>query len=171
MYKTKNISRATKFWREHRPKRDQRRNRLKAWISSTWNKFGVTMTLRRHNTFINLGSLDYSWKQKLQQKKIYKRQNYRGRVTQTLTYVSAGNCGLKGPKKSAPMANITIGELAATRFKKFGHTKLRGRFFGSGRRRKEIIKGFVNLGLVLHALKQATACPHNGTRHKKPRRK
>jgi len=69
------------------------------------------------------------------------------------------------------MANITISELAATRFKKFGHTRLRGRFLGSGRRRKEIIKGFVNVGLVLHGLRQHTKRPHNGVRHKKPRRK
>jgi len=124
------------------------------------------MTLRRRNTFINLGYTEFLTKMKVshRQRKI---KNVRGRFTKTLTYISAGNCGLKGSKKAAPMANITIGALAATRFKKFGHTQLRGRFLGSGRRRKEIIKGFVSIGLVLHGLRQDTTRPYNGVRHKK----
>ena len=129
------------------------------------------MTLKRRNTFINLGYTDFAPKQQRVRRGRSKKRNSRGLDTRTLTYVSAGNCGLKGAKKSAPMANITISELAATRFKKFGHKHLRGRFFGSGRRRKEIIKGFVNIGLVLHGLKQETKRPHNGVRHKKLRRK
>jgi len=128
------------------------------------------MTLKRRNTFINLGCTEYASKQRQPQGRT-RTKNSRGRFTQTLTYISAGNCGLKGSKKAAPMANITIGELAAARFKKFGHNQLRGRFLGSGRRRKEIIKGFVNGGLILHSLKQDTKRPHNGVRHKKPRRK
>jgi ribosomal protein S11 len=150
----------------NRIKREQRLNKTK----THWNRFGVTMTLKRRNTFINLGYTEYASRQRRQQGRVLTK-NSRGRFTQTLTYVSAGNCGLKGSKKAAPMANITIGELAATRFKKFGHNQLRGRFLGSGRRRKEIIKGLINGGLMLHALKQDTKRAHNGPRHKKPRRK
>jgi len=128
------------------------------------------MTLKRRNTFINLGYTEYVSRQRRQQGRTITK-NSKGRFTQTLTYVSAGNCGLKGSKKAAPMANITIGELAAVRFKKFGHNQLRGRFLGSGRRRKEVIKGLVNGGLLLHGLKQNTKRAHNGIRHKKPRRK
>lgn len=147
-------------------KREQRLNKYKTY----WNKFSVTMTLKRRNTFINLGHTDYAKIRRHHQGRI-KNLNFRGRITKTLTYISAGNCGLTGAKKSAPMANITIGELAATRFKKFGHTNLRGRYFGSGRRRREIIKGFANIGMVLYAIRQDTNRPHNGVRHKKPRRK
>jgi len=100
-----------------------------------------------------------------------KIKNLRGRFTRTLTYISAGLCGLKGSKKAAPMANITIGERAAVKLKKFGHNRLRGRFFGSGRRRRELMKGLVRGGILLQELKQETKLPHNGIRHKKQRRK
>jgi len=129
------------------------------------------MTLKRRNTFINLGYTEYLSRHHFRQQRQRYIRNSRGRLTQTLTYISAGNCGLKGAKKAAPMANITIGELAATRFKKFGHNQLRGRFFGTGRRRREIIKGLVNGGLILHGLLQQSKRPHNGVRHKKQRRK
>jgi len=100
-----------------------------------------------------------------------KIKNSRGRFTRTLTYISGGLCGLKGSKKAAPMANITIGERAALKLKKFGHKHLRARFFGSGRRRRELMKGLARNGVVFRQLKQETKRAHNGVRHKKIRRK
>jgi ribosomal protein S11 len=109
------------------------------------------MTFRRRNTFINLGYVDFisTIRQSLKRRKF---KNPRGRYTRTLTYISGGLCGLKGAKKAAPMANLTIGAKAAATFKKFNHTELLGRFFGSGRRRKELMKGLVRNGLLLRAL-------------------
>src|SRR3954466_13414172 len=100
------------------------------------------MTFRRRNTFVNLGYTDFVSiiRQNLKRRKL---KNQRGRFTKTLTYTSGGLCGLRGAKKAAPMANLTIGERAAAKFKKFGHTQLCGRFFGAGRRRRELIKGLI----------------------------
>jgi len=113
------------------------------------------MSFTRRNTFVNLGYTDFISiiRQSLKRRKL---KNPRGRFTETLTYTSGGLCGLRGAKKAAPMANLTIGERAAAKFKKFGHTRLRGRFFGSGRRRKELMKGLVRSGLVFRALSQET---------------
>jgi len=113
------------------------------------------MTFRRRNTFINLGYIDFisTIRQSIKRRKF---KNSRGRFTRTLTYISGGLCGLKGAKKAAPMANLTIGAKAAAKFRKFNHTELRGRFFGSGRRRKELMKGLVRNGLLLRELWQET---------------
>lgn len=150
----------------------KRKNRSHNHTLSTWNKFNLSVTLVRRNTFINLGFRDYlSTLPKLKQKKIRTRFS-RKYFTQTISYISAGNCGLTGSKKAAHMANITIAETAALRFKKYAHRGIRARLIGSGRRRrKEIIKGFIAAGLVLRALRQILNRPHNGVRHKKRRRK
>lgn len=159
-----------KSWMKQKQKWQNKREQRLAKNKIYWNKFSISMTLKRRNTFINLGHVEYTAKQRMQRGRI-KKFNPRGRITKTLTYISAGNCGLKGAKKSAPMANITIGEFAGAKFKKFGINHLRGRYLGSGRRRREIIKGFANVGLLLYGIRQDTKRPHNGVRHKKPRRK
>ena len=128
------------------------------------------MTFRRRNTFVNFGFTEYLTRMRLSHKQ-RKIKNLRGKFTRTLTYISGGLCGLKGAKKSAPMANITIGERVAQKLKKFGHKRIYGRFFGSGRRRRELMKGLVRNGVVFNGLIQETKRPHNGVRHKKQRRK
>jgi small subunit ribosomal protein S11 len=117
--------------------------------------YDVTMTLTNNNTFINLAETLHSYKK---------------HITRTMTYLSGGKCGFKGSQKASTMANATIGEMAAIKFKKYGCKHMRLRIFGCGKRKNETIVNIAKQGLAIDVIKQETQRAHNGVRPKKIRR-
>jgi ribosomal protein S11 len=128
----------------------------------------ITITISNNNTFINLSKTFYG---------VLKGQRFTDpisnslKTSRTLTYTSGGLCGFTGSKKASPMANATIGEVAALKFKKFGIRQFNLFLYGSGKKKKETMKGFIKYGLNIRRIEQKIPVPHNGTRHAKKRRK
>lgn len=97
-----------------------------------------------------------------------------GQTVRILSHTSGGVCGFKGKLKASPMANRTIGELAALKINKQGfngykHVSLI--LYGTDDRLEEIIKGLLEYGVSIVNIEQRTPLPHNGPRPKKKRRK
>lgn len=127
----------------------------------------VTVTLTHSNTFMNLSETAFKYS-RMQPKGNFK--NIEKGATKTITYLSAGSCGFKGSQKASPMANATIGELAAIKFKKYNYSHLGLRLLGTGKRRKETVINIAKQGLPITYVIQETQRPHNGVRLRKHRR-
>ena len=87
-----------------------------------------------------------------------------------LTWVSAGNIGFKGTKKSTPFAASKVAEAIAERSKKIGITKVWVIIKGIGSGRESALRSLAGRGLEILSIKDATPVPHNGCRPRKVRR-
>ncbi len=87
-----------------------------------------------------------------------------------LTWVSSGNIGFKGTKKSTPFAASKVAEAVADRAKKIGVTKISVIVKGIGAGRESALRSLANRGLEILSIKDVTPVPHNGCRPKKARR-
>ncbi|MDP2930701.1 MAG: 30S ribosomal protein S11 [bacterium] len=87
-----------------------------------------------------------------------------------LTWVSAGNIGFKGTKKSTPFAASKVAEGIVERAKKIGVTRVSVIIKGIGPGRESALRSLANRGLELLSIKDVTPIPHNGCRPKKVRR-
>ena len=87
-----------------------------------------------------------------------------------LTWVSAGNLGFKGTKKSTPFAASKVAEALAERAKKIGVIKVWVIIKGIGSGRESALRSLAGRGLEILSIKDATPVPHNGCRPPKVRR-
>ncbi|MBI4358996.1 MAG: 30S ribosomal protein S11 [Candidatus Nealsonbacteria bacterium] len=87
-----------------------------------------------------------------------------------LTWVSAGNLGFKGTKKSTPFAASKVAEALAERAKKIGVGKVWIIIKGIGSGRESALRSLAGRGLEILSIKDATPVPHNGCRPPKVRR-
>ncbi|MDO8424619.1 MAG: 30S ribosomal protein S11 [bacterium] len=87
-----------------------------------------------------------------------------------LTWVSAGNIGFKGAKKSTPFAASKVAETIAERAQKLGIEKIKIFVKGIGSGRESAIRSLAGRGLEVIAIKDITPIPHNGCRPPKARR-
>jgi len=89
-----------------------------------------------------------------------------------LTWVSAGNLGFKGSRKSTPFAASKVGRTLAERAWKMGIKKVDILIKGVGYGRESALRSLVGAetGLVVTSIKDITPIPHNGCRPPKPRR-
>jgi len=87
-----------------------------------------------------------------------------------LTWVSAGNIGFKGTKKSTPFAASKVAEALAQRAQKLGIGKVRVIIKGVGAGRDSALRSLANQGLEITSIKDDTPIPHNGCRPPKVRR-
>lgn len=131
----------------------------------------ISISITKNNTFVNLSETRY--KLASQQPALNKKIKYIEKgPTRTLTYLSTGRCNFKGKQKASPMANMTLGEMAAIRFKKYNlrniHISIKS---GIKTRLIETFKGMVKHGLHINKIDHDIKSAHNGTRNKKIRRK
>lgn len=87
-----------------------------------------------------------------------------------LTWVSAGNIGFKGAKKSTPFAASKVAEAIAERAQKLGISRIKVLVKGIGSGRESAIRSLVGRGLEVISIKDITPIPHNGCRPPKARR-
>lgn len=87
-----------------------------------------------------------------------------------LTWVSAGNTGFKGTRKSTPFAASKVAEALADRAKKIGIMKIWIIIKGIGSGRESALRSLAGRGLEIMSIKDATPIPHNGCRPRKVRR-
>ncbi len=87
-----------------------------------------------------------------------------------LTWVSCGNIGFRGTKKSTPFAASKVAEAIADRAKKIGVSKVSVIIKGIGAGRESALRSLANRGLEILSIKDTTPVPHNGCRPKKARR-
>ncbi len=87
-----------------------------------------------------------------------------------LTWVSAGNTGFKGTRKSTPFAASKVAEALAERAKKIGIIKIWIIIKGIGSGRESALRSLAGRGLEIMSIKDATPIPHNGCRPRKVRR-
>jgi len=87
-----------------------------------------------------------------------------------LTWVSAGNIGFKGTKKSTPFAASKVAEALSQRIGKLGIEKVEVLVKGIGSGRESAIRSLAAKGVHIISIKDVTPIPHNGCRPKKVRR-
>lgn len=87
-----------------------------------------------------------------------------------LTWVSAGNIGFKGAKKSTPFAASKVAETIAERAQKLGVERVKIYVKGIGSGRESAIRSLAGRGLEVISIKDITPIPHNGCRPPKARR-
>lgn len=87
-----------------------------------------------------------------------------------LTWVSAGNIGFKGAKKSTPFAASKVAENIAERAQKLGVEKIKVFVRGIGSGRESAIRSLASRGLEIISITDITPIPHNGCRPAKARR-
>lgn len=87
-----------------------------------------------------------------------------------LTWVSAGNIGFKGTKKSTPFAASKVAEAVADRAKRIGMNRISVIIKGIGSGRESALRSLAARGLEILSIKDATPIPHNGCRPRKTRR-
>lgn len=83
---------------------------------------------------------------------------------------SAGLCGFKGSRKSAPFTVQIVTDNVIKRALELGIKQVQLNFAGPGAGREMIIRCIQNLGLSLSVIKDITSLPHNGCRPPKKRR-
>lgn len=88
----------------------------------------------------------------------------------TITWVSAGNIGFKGTKKSTSFAASKVAETAAERAKKRGIQRIHILVKGIGSGRESAIRSLATHGLDVVSIRDITPIPHGGVRPPKPRR-
>ena len=87
-----------------------------------------------------------------------------------LTWVSSGNIGFKGTKKSTPFAASKVAETIVERAKKIGIAKVSVIVRGIGSGRESALRSLANRGLEILSIRDVTPVPHNGCKPKKVRR-
>ena len=93
--------------------------------------------------------------------------NFKGNV---ISFSSAGNCGMKGSRKSTPFAAKLAGEAAAKTALDKGLKQVKVLVKGPGPGRESALRGIYETGLRLLVIRDITAIPHNGCRPPKKRR-
>ncbi|MCK4540231.1 30S ribosomal protein S11 [Candidatus Parcubacteria bacterium] len=88
-----------------------------------------------------------------------------------ISWASAGIAGFKGPKKSTPYAASVITRLAVGKAKEeYGLSEVSVFVKGVGTGRESAVRALNSNGLNVTLIKDVTPIPHNGCRHRKPRR-
>ncbi len=87
-----------------------------------------------------------------------------------LSWSSAGQNGFKGPKKATPYAASIIVKNAVEKSKIYGLKNVNVFVKGVGSGRESAIRALNTYGINVLSIKDITPIPHNGCRHKKPRR-
>ena len=83
---------------------------------------------------------------------------------------NAGTCGFKGTRKSTPYAASKAGSILGEKAKSIGITEVGVVIKGVGPGRESAVRSFVNQGIGISFIKDATPLPHNGPKPPKPRR-
>lgn len=83
---------------------------------------------------------------------------------------SSGALGFRGAKKGTPFAAAKVGETMAAKALAFGLREVGVVISGVGSGRESSIRGFINKGLSITSIKDATPVPHNGPRPPRARR-
>lgn len=83
---------------------------------------------------------------------------------------SSGALGFSGSKKGTPYAASKIGELLAEKAETMGLKDLDIVIKGVGAGRESAVRSFINKGINVNSIKDATPVPFNGPKAKKPRR-
>jgi small subunit ribosomal protein S11 len=115
--------------------------------------------------------------QKIKEGRVYISSTYNNTVL-TLTdsqgnalyWVSAGNLGFKGTKKSTPFAASKVAEALVEACRKLGIEKVAIFIKGIGSGRESALRSLAARGLEVTAIKDITPIPHNGCRSPKARR-
>ena len=88
----------------------------------------------------------------------------------TISWVSAGNVGFKGSRKSTPFAAQLAAEKAARGAQEHGLQKVDVFVKGPGSGRETAIRSLGAIGLEVGTIQDVTPTPHNGCRPPKRRR-
>jgi len=83
---------------------------------------------------------------------------------------SSGSLGFRGAKKGTPFAAAKIGEVLSERAEQMGVQEVAVIIRGVGSGRESAVRSFVNNGIAISSIKDATPVPHNGPKPPKPRR-
>jgi len=83
---------------------------------------------------------------------------------------SSGSLGFRGAKKGTPFAAAKIGEVLSERAEQMGMQEVAVIIRGVGSGRESAVRSFVNSGITISSIKDATPVPHNGPKPPKPRR-
>ncbi len=87
-----------------------------------------------------------------------------------IAWVSSGNVGFKGSRKSTPFAAQLAAETVARRAMEHGVRKVDVMVKGPGSGRETAIRTIQNTGIEVVGIKDVTPIPHNGCRPSKRRR-
>ena len=87
-----------------------------------------------------------------------------------VSWVSAGEMGFKGSRKSTPFAAQTAAETAAKAAMEHGMKTVEVYVKGPGAGRESAIRALESVGLSVTLIKDVTPIPHNGCRPPKRRR-
>jgi small subunit ribosomal protein S11 len=87
-----------------------------------------------------------------------------------VTSASSGALGFKGAKKSTPYAATMIIKELSERLESTGLREIDIYVRGVGSGRDAAIRALATQGLEINSIRDITPVPHNGCRHKKPRR-
>jgi len=83
---------------------------------------------------------------------------------------SSGALGFRGAKKGTPFAAAKVGETLGEKAANLGVKEIEVIVKGVGSGRESAIRGFISKGINITNIKDETPVPHNGPKHKKPRR-
>jgi small subunit ribosomal protein S11 len=83
---------------------------------------------------------------------------------------SSGSLGFRGAKKGTPFAAAKIGEVLSEKAEQMGMQEVAVIIRGVGSGRESAVRSFVNNGITISSIKDATPVPHNGPKPPKPRR-
>ncbi|MCX6744521.1 MAG: 30S ribosomal protein S11 [Candidatus Parcubacteria bacterium] len=87
-----------------------------------------------------------------------------------LSWSSAGQNNFKGPKKATPYAASVIVKDAVDKSKPYGLKNVNVFVKGVGSGREAAVRALNTYGLNVVSIKDITPIPHNGCRHRRPRR-
>lgn len=87
-----------------------------------------------------------------------------------IAWGSSGSSGFKGTRKSTPYAAQVAAEKSAEKGKLFGLEKIHVYVKGLGSGREQAVRGLVASGLDILSITDVTPVPHNGCRHRRPRK-
>ncbi len=87
-----------------------------------------------------------------------------------LSWATAGGCGFRGSRKSAPFAAQVAAEKAGNAALEFGIKNLEVRVKGPGPGREAAVRSLNSVGFRITSIADVTPIPHNGCRPPKKRR-
>ena len=87
-----------------------------------------------------------------------------------ISWCSSGALGLKGSRKSTPLAAVAVAEAAAKKAIEHGMKIVEVFVKGPGSGRESAIRSLQTAGLEISSIKDVTPIPHNGCRPPKRRR-
>src|SRR6187455_3042696 len=88
----------------------------------------------------------------------------------TLPWSTSGNAGLKGSRKSTPVAAQEAAERAGRAAQECGVKNIEVRISGTGPGRESAVRSLNAIGLKIGSIADVTPVPHNGCRPPKRRR-